>query len=123
LNHAWGGIVFAAREGIQEPFNQIPNKGKLALAFGAACLGGMAADVAGINTALTNSFSAAGAALSGITATGVIAGLMNVPQDLALHTAAISVSALAVGVPWYYSVQKGVKPAAHGIREMLNREP
>lgn len=120
LNYAWGGIIFAAREGIQEPFNQIPNKGKLALVFGAACLGGMVADVAGLNNMLVDTFSAAGASVSGITATGIIAGLMNIPQDLGLHTAAISVSALAVGVPWYYAVQKGLKPALQGVSEKLS---
>lgn len=123
LNHVWGGIVFTAREGIETPFCETPMKKRVATVFAAACLGGLAMDVAGVGNAVSDTFSAAAAMVSGITATGLIAGAINIPQDLALHTAAIGVSALAVGIPWYLTVNKGLKPISQGVRETLRRAP
>lgn len=118
----WGGVVFTAREGIQEPFNQIPAKGRLAAGASALALGSLSAEMAGVELGVVKAFSSAGAAVVGSASTLVIGGGMNIPQDLSLHTAAIGVSAAFAAAVYYYPVQRVIKPTFAALRETIGRQ-
>jgi hypothetical protein len=123
LSHVWGAVVFTAREGIHEPFCQMPMKKRLVGAAALVATGALSAEMAGFDNGLVQAFSSAGAATIGTISTLLIGGGLNIPQDLALHTAAVGVSAAAVGVPYYFAIQRGAKPASAAIREFARRKP
>ena len=121
--YAWDAVVFTAREGIQEPFNQIPMKKRLVAGFSAVSLGSLSAEMGGIDLAIVDTFSSVAGGISAGIATLAVGGALNIPQDLALHTAAVVGSAALVGLPYYLSVEKGVKPVMSAAREKVYRSP
>lgn len=123
MSYIWDGVVFTAREGIQEPFCQMPMKKRFAGAAAILTTGALSAEMAGIDHSLVEAFSSAGGATLGTLSTLLIGGGLNIPQDLALHTAAVGFSAACVGVPYYFAVQRGIKPASAALREMTKRKP
>lgn len=122
LGYVWDGAVFALREGIQEPFCQMPMKKRLVGTAAILTTGALSAEMAGINNGLVEAFSSAGGATLGTLSTLLIGGGLNIPQDVALHTAAVTFSAACVGVPYYFAIQRGAKPASAALREMTKRK-
>ena len=120
LSYAGDAIVFAAREGVQEPIAQMPHKKAFATAVGAGSIIALPLDMAAnINSSLVDAFSATGATITSVASTGVIAALLNLPQDLGLHTAAVYTSG-TLGLLWYAASKRVIKPGFQAIQEQVN---
>ncbi len=118
FSYAGDAVVFVAREGIQEPISQLPAKKRLAQTFLAVSTIGLGADmIAGVDSSVVSAAASAGAAASSAAISGVIGAMLNLPQDLMLHTAAVGFSGAALGLPYYYGVKRGAYPMGSAFKE------